>query len=101
MIRLLKLLLLGQWMGSQAFLLENQKMSMNRILRSKTPNLFAVTPEIPEINSIRPVAIRYRFFLDLIEDDRIAKVTFSSDGTRLIATDFEGGNIVAMHCQMI
>jgi len=37
-----------------------------------------------------PMQIRYSQFLDLIQEDRIEKVTFSSDGQRLIATDTDG-----------
>jgi cell division protease FtsH len=37
-----------------------------------------------------PEPIRYSDFLDLIQNDRIEKVTFSSDGQRLVATDTDG-----------
>jgi cell division protease FtsH len=37
-----------------------------------------------------PIQIRYSQFLDLIQEDRIEKVTFSSDGQRLIAMDTDG-----------
>lgn len=37
-----------------------------------------------------PIPIRYRQFLDLIQEERIEKVTFSSDGQRLIAMDTDG-----------
>ena len=100
MIQFLKLLFLGQLLGSHAFLLQNNKNHIHTLFSLKPPNLFAVKPgvsdiTIQEINSMRPVfdkpmPIRYRYFLDLLEDERIAKVVFSSDGKSLIASSFEG-----------
>ena len=37
-----------------------------------------------------PLKLRYSQFLDLVQDNRIEKVIFSSDGQRLIATDTDG-----------
>jgi len=40
-----------------------------------------------------PAAIRYSEFLKLVEDDQIEKVTFSSDGTKLLGVDTDGGRL--------
>jgi len=40
-----------------------------------------------------PVAVRYSDFLKLVNADRIEKVTFSSDGSRLLGVDADGARL--------
>ena len=40
-----------------------------------------------------PAAIRYSEFLGLVDNNEIEKVTFSSDGSKLLAVDTDGGRI--------
>jgi len=40
-----------------------------------------------------PAAIRYSEFLSLVDNNEIEKVTFSSDGSKLLAVDTDGGRI--------
>mmetsp|Transcript_31566 Transcript_31566/g.94454 ORF Transcript_31566/g.94454 Transcript_31566/m.94454 type:complete len:135 (-) Transcript_31566:206-610(-) len=47
---------------------------------------------LPELKSIggAPVDVRYSDFLKLVKGDRIEKVTFSADGTKLLGVDTDG-----------
>jgi cell division protease FtsH len=40
-----------------------------------------------------PVAVRYSDFLKLVDANRVEKVTFSADGTRLLGVDTDGTRI--------
>ena len=40
-----------------------------------------------------PSIVRYSEFLKLVDQNEIEKVTFSSDGTKLLAVDTDGGRI--------
>ena len=40
-----------------------------------------------------PSPVRYSEFLDLVEENQIEKVTFSSDGTKLLGVDTDGGRL--------
>ena len=54
-----------------------------------------VTTELPVIQSRggAPVDVRYSDFLKLINADRVEKVTFSADGTKLLGIDADGARI--------
>eukprot|EP00567_Pseudictyota_dubia_P013356 CAMPEP_0197444256 /NCGR_PEP_ID=MMETSP1175-20131217/9788_1 /TAXON_ID=1003142 /ORGANISM="Triceratium dubium, Strain CCMP147" /LENGTH=194 /DNA_ID=CAMNT_0042975015 /DNA_START=176 /DNA_END=757 /DNA_ORIENTATION=+ len=47
---------------------------------------------LPELKSIggAPADVRYSDFLKLVDADRIEKVTFSADGTKLLGVDTDG-----------
>jgi len=49
-------------------------------------------PNIPVLQSRggEPVDVRYSDFLKLVNADRIEKVTFAADGTKLLGVDVEG-----------
>jgi len=51
--------------------------------------------EMPVIQSKggAPVDVRYSDFLQLVDGDRIEKVTFSADGTQLLGVDVDGTRI--------
>merc|ERR1719384_987968 len=52
----------------------------------------AASPELPVLVSSRgsPADVRYSDFLKLVNADRIEKVTFSADGTKLLGIDTDG-----------
>ena len=60
-------------------------------------------PEAADVTVVTPAArprvggapspIRYSEFLKLVDDDQIEKVTFSSDGTKLLGVDTDGGRL--------
>ena len=50
-------------------------------------------PELKPSPGGAPVAVRYSDFLKLVNADRVEKVTFSADGTRLLGVDTDGTRI--------
>lgn len=52
-----------------------------------------VTPSARPRVGGAPSPIRYSEFLKLVDDDQIEKVTFSSDGTKLLGVDTDGGRL--------
>lgn len=50
-------------------------------------------PTLPKSRGGAPVDVRYSDFLKLVNADRIEKVTFSSDGTKLLGVDVEGTRV--------
>ena len=54
-----------------------------------------VQADIPVIQSRggAPVDVRYSDFLKLVNYDRIEKVTFSADGTKLLGVDSDGNRL--------
>ena len=58
-----------------------------------TPKAPPASDNIPVLQKSRggaPVDVRYSDFLKLVNGDRVEKVTFSSDGTKLLGVDVEG-----------
>lgn len=56
----------------------------------------AATSSVPEIVKApggAPSAVRYSDFLKLVKADRVEKVTFSADGTKLLGVDNDGTRI--------
>ena len=55
----------------------------------------AKAPELPVLQSRggAPVDVRYSDFLRLVNADRVEKVTFSADGTKLLGVDTDGVRI--------
>jgi len=54
------------------------------------------TPDVPVLEKSRggaPVNVRYSDFLKLVNADRVEKVTFSADGTKLLGVDTDGARI--------
>merc|ERR1719183_2097391 len=59
--------------------------------RLSTTSLFADQAQPPAIvRSGEPVDVRYSDFVNSVKNDKLEKVTFSSDGTRLLAVDTDG-----------
>lgn len=54
-----------------------------------------LTPDIPVLQSRggAPVDVRYSDFVKLVNADRVEKVTFSADGTKLLGVDTDGVRI--------
>ena len=50
-------------------------------------------PELKPSPGGAPVAVRYSDFLKLVNGDRVEKVTFSADGTKLLGVDTDGTRI--------
>jgi cell division protease FtsH len=44
-------------------------------------------------NQNGPTDVRYSEFLNLVDTDRVEKVTFSSDGTQLLGVDVDGSRL--------
>eukprot|EP00816_Leptocylindrus_hargravesii_P004289 CAMPEP_0196811100 /NCGR_PEP_ID=MMETSP1362-20130617/16951_1 /TAXON_ID=163516 /ORGANISM="Leptocylindrus danicus, Strain CCMP1856" /LENGTH=680 /DNA_ID=CAMNT_0042186353 /DNA_START=83 /DNA_END=2125 /DNA_ORIENTATION=- len=55
----------------------------------------AVQQTAPAVQRVggAPGVVRYSEFLKLVDADQIEKVTFSSDGTKLLAVDTDGGRV--------
>lgn len=52
----------------------------------------AAAPVVQRVGGA-PGPVRYSEFLKLVDSDQIEKVTFSSDGTKLLAVDNDGGRV--------
>ena len=53
----------------------------------------STVPELKPSPGGAPVAVRYSDFLKLVNADRVEKVTFSADGTKLLGVDTDGTRI--------
>ena len=55
----------------------------------------AANTDVPVIekSSYGPTGVRYSDFLKLVDNDKIEKVTFSSDGSELLGVDVDGTRI--------
>lgn len=55
----------------------------------------ATTTDVPVIerSAYGPTGVRYSDFLKLVDNDKIEKVTFSSDGSELLGVDVDGTRI--------
>ena len=51
------------------------------------------TPAVQKSEYCRPTDIRYSDFLNLVNSDKIQKVTFSADGTQLLGMDVDGTQV--------
>merc|ERR1711871_376926 len=58
--------------------------------RLSTTSLYADAPPAAIVRSGEPVDVRYSEFVSQVKNDKLEKVTFSSDGTRLLAVDTDG-----------
>jgi len=65
------------------------------------PVVTTVVQQRPRGAGGAPTTIRYSEFLKLVDGDEIEKVTFSSDGTKLLGVDNDGLAFVLMRCPMI
>jgi cell division protease FtsH len=69
-------------------------MAAGASLLGVSPAAFAADLPVTASPSVRQVEeIRYSEFLNQVEDDRIEKVSFSSDGQRLLAVDTDGNRV--------
>eukprot|EP00815_Leptocylindrus_aporus_P009160 CAMPEP_0116070628 /NCGR_PEP_ID=MMETSP0322-20121206/13183_1 /TAXON_ID=163516 /ORGANISM="Leptocylindrus danicus var. apora, Strain B651" /LENGTH=681 /DNA_ID=CAMNT_0003558593 /DNA_START=93 /DNA_END=2138 /DNA_ORIENTATION=- len=58
-----------------------------------TETVTAAPPAVQRRVGGAPAPVRYSDFLKLVDGNEIEKVTFSSDGTKLLAVDTDGGRI--------
>lgn len=89
--------------GSSAFTSPQVLGARNKYVHSKffmavdMPDIPASSnaPDLPIISSRggAPVDVRYSDFLKLVNADRIEKITFSADGTKLLGVDTDGARL--------
>lgn len=81
---------------ASAFTLPSSRATNTRLFAMDAPDLpdvpTAAKTEVPVLQSKggAPVDVRYSDFLKLVNADRVEKVTFSSDGTKLLGVDTDG-----------
>lgn len=65
----------------------------NRLMAMDAPTEAVAPVAVERRAGGAPSMVRYSEFLKLVEDNTIEKATFSSDGTKLLAVDTDGGRI--------
>mmetsp|Transcript_5693 Transcript_5693/g.8375 ORF Transcript_5693/g.8375 Transcript_5693/m.8375 type:complete len:196 (-) Transcript_5693:1843-2430(-) len=70
-------------------------MDMDAMPADNTPAVSVVQEQKPVVQRVggAPGVVRYSEFLKMVDSDEIEKVTFSSDGTKLLGVDTDGGRI--------